>query len=78
VDWILEHEGAYLPIEVKLTDRPTERDARHLVVFMEEYKTMSGLVVCTAPRPIRLGRNVTAVPWQDLVAVVSRMVSAGR
>ncbi len=78
VDWILEHEGAYLPIEVKLTDRPTERDTRHLLVFMEEYKAKSGLVVCTAPRPIRLGRNVTAIPWQDLAAVVSRMVSAER
>lgn len=74
VDWVLEHEGRYLPIEVKLTDRPSERDARHLLVFMEEYKTKRGLVVCTAPRPIRLGRNVTAIPWQDLVPVISSIL----
>jgi predicted AAA+ superfamily ATPase len=78
VDWILEHEGAYLPIEVKLTDRPTERDTRHLIVFMAEYKAKVGLVVCTAPRPIRLGKNVTAIPWQDLGSVVARMDSVER
>ena len=74
VDWVLEHEGTYLPIEVKRTDRPTEKDARHLLVFMDEYRAKSGLVVCTAPRAIRLTKTVTAVPWQDLPATVSKMI----
>ena len=66
VDWVIEHPGGLLPIEVKLGDRPTERDTRHLHVFLEEYGGRQGLVVCSAPRPLRLTRLVTAVPWQDL------------
>ncbi|MBI3447644.1 MAG: ATP-binding protein [Acidobacteria bacterium] len=73
VDWVLEHEGRYLPIEVKLTDRPSERDARHLMVFLAEYGAKRGFVVCTTPRPVRLGRRVTAIPWQELPALVSSM-----
>ena len=66
VDWVIEHPGGFLPIEVKLGDRPTERDTRHLHVFLEEYGGRQGLVVCSAPRPLQLTRMVTAVPWQDL------------
>lgn len=74
VDWVLDHDGVYLPIEVKLTDRPTERDAKHLFVFMQEYGAKRGLVVCTAPRPIKLARNITAVPWQNLLSAVSEIL----
>jgi len=73
VDWVLEHEGTYLPIEVKLTDRPTQKDVKHLAVFMDEYEARAGLVVCTAPRPIQLTRNVRAIPWFDLPKVVAAL-----
>lgn len=66
VDWVLEHPGGLLPIEVKLGDRPTERDTRHLHVFLAEYGGRRGLVVCSAPRPLHLTRMVTAIPWQEL------------
>ena len=74
MDWVLEHEGAHLPIEVKLTDRPTERDARHLPVFMAEYAARQALVVCAAPRAIQLGKRVSAVPWQELTAWVAKTI----
>jgi predicted AAA+ superfamily ATPase len=77
VDWVLEHEGAYLPIEVKMTDRPLPRDARHVMVFLEEYKARRGLVVCTAPRPIQIHPRVTAIPWQQLSQIV-RSMNRGR
>ncbi len=70
VDWVIEHHGRFLPIEVKLSDRPSERDVRHVEVFLDEYRAASGLVICTAPRKARLGRRVTAVPWQDLPRAV--------
>ena len=70
IDWVLEREGKYLPIEVKLTDRPSLKDARHLLIFMKEYKAKKGLVICTSPRAVRLDETVTAVPWQDLAAVI--------
>ena len=62
--------GKYLPIEVKLTDRPSLKDARHLLVFMKEHKAKKGLVICTSPRAVRLNETVTAVPWQDLAAAI--------
>lgn len=66
VDWVLEHPGGFLPIEVKLADRPTLRDARHLHVFLEEYGGQRGLIACSAPRPLQLSNSVTAIPWRDL------------
>ena len=69
---MLERKGTYLPIEVKLTDRPALKDARHLLVFMKEYKAKKGLVVCTTPRAVRLHEAVTAIPWQDLPAELVR------
>ena len=69
---MVEREGKYLPIEVKLTDRPALKDARHLLVFMKEYKANKGLVVCTTPRAVRLHEAVTAIPWQDLPSELFR------
>lgn len=71
VDWVVEHHGRFLPIEVKLTDRPSARDTRHLEVFLDEYPAAAGLVICTVPRKARLSRRVTAVPWQDVPQVVA-------
>ena len=53
VDWVLEHPGGLLPIEVKLGDRPVERDTRHLEVFLEEYRRSRGTrgLLRAAPAP---------------------------
>ena len=37
VDWVVEHKGIYLPIEVKWSERPRSADARHLRVFLDEH-----------------------------------------
>lgn len=76
VDWVLEHPGGLLPIEVKRGDRPSERDTRHLQVFLEEYGGHHGLVVCSAPRPLRLSRTVTAVPWQELPGALASVIGS--
>ena len=34
VDWMLDEDGAYTPIEVKLTENPAPADIRHLEVFL--------------------------------------------
>jgi hypothetical protein len=68
---VLEHGGRFLPIEVKLSDRPTARDARHLHVFLQEYGGRRGVVICTAPRPLKLTERVTAIPWQQLPAALA-------
>ncbi|MDR0311456.1 MAG: ATP-binding protein [Acidobacteriota bacterium] len=68
VDWVLDFNGCYAPIEVKWTDSPTAADARHLRCFMSEYPTTGqGFVVCRAPHPLKLSDQITAVPWQNFL-----------
>jgi len=76
VDWVIEHPGGFLPIEVKLGDRPTERDTRHIHVFLDEYGGRRGLIVCSAPRPLQLSRKVTAIPWQELPGALASTLGA--
>ena len=68
VDWVVDRDGRYTPIEVKWSDKPTASDARHLACFLREYPTADlGYVVCRAPRKMKLGERLLAVPWQDFL-----------
>ena len=74
VDWIVEAEHRWLPVEVKWSEAPTARDARHLQTFLSEYpKAREGIVVCRTPRRFKIARNVTAVPWQEIPDLVAGM-----
>jgi len=67
IDFIVEFDGELIPIEVKWTELPTERDARHVRTFLREQKTARrGYVVCRCPRPALLSERVTAIPWWSL------------
>ncbi len=72
VDWIVAGADRLLPVEVKWTEAPGARDARHLETFLSEHpKAKEGAIVCRTPRPFKIGRRITALPWQgipDLVA----------
>lgn len=71
VDWVVDREGTYTPIEVKWTETPNAGDARHLTCFLNEYPTAkSGYVVCRTPRKVDLGHGVLAIPWQELGAAL--------
>lgn len=73
VDWILESQGQYIPIEVKYTDSPSHRDAKHLVTFMNEYKNATdAYIVCRIQRPRKISDRVTALPWQKIDEIVGR------
>lgn len=67
VDWVLENQGHYLPIEVKYKVTPEASDARHLKIFTEEYKNSEpGIIVCTTERKLKLSDTTVAWPWQRL------------
>lgn len=68
VDFIVEHAGEIIPIEVKWTENPTASDARHLHTFMTEQKSKAkrGYVICRCDRPMQLTPHITAIPWQHL------------
>jgi hypothetical protein len=61
----------WLAVETKWSDAPTDRDARHLRTFLDEHpKARAGVVVCRTPRRFALGGGVSAVPWQEIPALV--------
>ncbi len=67
IDAVLELDDRIVPIEVKWTDRPSRKDARHLVRFMAESPNAAeGYVVCRCPRPQKIADGVTALPWHCL------------
>jgi len=68
VDYILELNGKYIPIEVKWSDAPNAHDTRHLKKFMEEYpqKAEKGYIVCQTPHRYKINNDILALPWQEL------------
>jgi predicted AAA+ superfamily ATPase len=65
VDFILEHEGRFVPVEVKWTERPSTGDARHVLTFLKEHprQAQEGYVICRCSLPMQLHDRVTALPW---------------
>ncbi len=71
VDWVIETEGTYTPIEVKWTTTPSRQDAKHLRTFLAEYRTAkTGYIVCRTPRKMQLDRHIVALPWQALDTLI--------
>lgn len=70
VDWVVERNGVFVPVEVKWTDIPSLADAKNVEVFLREYETAKmGYVVCRATRSAKLSDRVTAIPWQEIEKV---------
>ncbi len=65
VDYIVEHGGQLMPVEVKWTERPSPQDARHLRGFLHEHpgRAERGWVICRCPRPMQLDDRIMALPW---------------
>lgn len=66
VDYVIEYNRQYLPIEVKWTSNPSKADAKHLLKFMGEYDCkLPAYIVCQVSRPRLIYPNVMAIPWQS-------------
>lgn len=67
VDWVIEDEEGYIPIEVKWGSAPSVRDIKHLRTFLSEYKNAkTAYLICQTPRKVKLEKNIFALPWQDI------------
>lgn len=69
LDLLLERDGRLHPIEIKLTTRPTKRDASGVAQFRETYPDATiapGLVIAPVEEPRKLAERVWVIPW-DLV-----------
>jgi len=72
VDWVVVGEDRWLPVEVKWSAAPAERDARHLQTFLGEYsKAREGVIVCRTPRRFKIASRITAIPWQEIPDLVA-------
>jgi len=69
VDFVIETQGALVPVEVKATSHPTVADARHLRTFREEYgrRARSGLLLHTGTRVEWLAAGILATPWWKIL-----------
>ena len=65
VDFVIEADGALLPVEVKATRRPRLRDSTHLRAFRREYggAARSGLLLHGGDSAAWITPEVLAAPW---------------
>lgn len=71
VDWVVDKNGAYTPVDVKWTGNPAANDIRYLEVFLSEYPSAGvGYLVCQIPRKAKLSDRVFAIPWQSVDELV--------
>jgi predicted AAA+ superfamily ATPase len=65
VDAVVETPEGAIPVEVKWTERPALRDARHLETFMDLHDNVSktGYLICRTPTRQRLTDRILALPW---------------
>lgn len=68
VDWVVEKNNFYIPIEVKLTDTPKKSDAKYLQIFLDEYKeqTSKGFIICQTTNAMKISSNIYALPWNNI------------
>lgn len=70
VDWVVEKPGEFLPIEVKWTDKPLVSHAKHLELFLSEYPSQKGYIVCRIPYRQKISSQVDAIPWHEIPDMV--------
>jgi len=70
VDLIIEKDGAYFPIEIKMNSRPSKKDARGIKAFRETYPHLninSGIIVAPAESPYQITENDYVIPWDTVL-----------
>lgn len=72
VDWVVEYQGKWLPIEVKWTETVKKGAAKHIHYFLDSFpeKAERGFVLFTGDRAARISEKVTAVPYFELIEKV--------
>ncbi len=77
VDYIIEYNRHFIPIEVKWTTTPSPGDARHLLKFINEYDCVKpAYVICRTPKPMELSENILAVGWEMMPDIIRRILES--
>lgn len=69
VDFIVEHNGRMIAVEVKSSPNVSPRDTAHLNAFTEEHgaSVLGALVLYTGATTLRLNARTIAVPWWRVI-----------
>ena len=71
IDYAIEYNRQFIPIEVKWTSTPSQKDARHLLKFINEYDCVKpAYIVCKTPKPIELSEDIFAIPWEMMPEII--------
>lgn len=69
IDFVLESHDQFVPIEVKWSTAPSDKEAKHLKKFIAEYPHIyQGIIVCRTPAAYELEGNILVLPWQNLLS----------
>ena len=72
VDWIIEKDNQYIPVEVKWTATPILQDIKHLKLFLEEYKkAKKAYLVCQVTQKTKLAENIFAISWKEIGQLIT-------
>jgi predicted AAA+ superfamily ATPase len=68
VDYVWQTPACDIPVEVKWTENPVPRDARHLETFLDLYpeRASKGYLVCRTAQSQQLTDRVMAIPWERM------------
>ena len=69
VDFVIEHKGKLLGVEVKATANPGYNDARGLRTFLQEYGSdaLGGLLLYGGDETLWISEGILAVPWWKVI-----------
>jgi predicted AAA+ superfamily ATPase len=72
IDWVIDHQGEWIPIEVKWGDVIKPNYLRHLEYFITKNpaKVKRGYIIFTGLRPQKLTDQITALPFHDFLSVI--------
>ncbi len=74
VDFVLENEQIYIPIEVKWSENPNLHDAKHLIKFLEDYPNAPhAYIICRTPHAYAIHEKITALPWQEIISLFEKI-----
>lgn len=77
VDWVLRYGKKLLPIEVKWTDSPSSRDAKHVALFMKDHvHAEKGYVICQTNLSQSLDVGIEAVSWKNLSQILQEWLTS--
>jgi hypothetical protein len=77
VDFVIEHEGALMPVEVKAAARPRLSDTDGLKAFLDEYPDSArhGILVHTGDAVEALSPRIWGVPLSLALGVTHGMAA---